>query len=45
MPRIPLRWVSVAAVAALGILLGAGARALSQPSDAPPPRPPAITQR
>jgi DNA-binding response OmpR family regulator len=35
---IPLRWVGVAAVAALGLVLGAGVRALRQ---TPPPSPPA----
>jgi CheY-like chemotaxis protein len=43
---IPLRWVSVAAVAALGILLGAGARMLRQATEAPPAaQAPALTQR
>jgi hypothetical protein len=33
---IPLRWVGVAAVAALGLVLGAGVRALRQPAPPPP---------
>jgi CheY-like chemotaxis protein len=32
---VPLRWVGVAAIAALGIVLGAGVRALRQPPAAP----------
>ncbi|HEY6463069.1 MAG TPA: response regulator [Polyangiaceae bacterium] len=41
---IPLRWVGIAAVAALGILLGAGARALRQ-AEVPAPTPMKTTSR
>jgi CheY-like chemotaxis protein len=35
----PMRWVGIAAVAALGVVLGAGVRALRQAPAAPPPVP------
>jgi DNA-binding response OmpR family regulator len=42
---IPLRWVGVAAVAALGLVLGAGVRALRQPSAPSPVTAATVTPR
>jgi CheY-like chemotaxis protein len=41
----PLRWIGIAAVAALGIVLGAGVRALRQPPAGPPAIPAATAPR
>jgi hypothetical protein len=46
-PRtVPLRWVAIAALALLGMFLGAGARAMRQSPDVAAPAPPApVSQR